>query len=206
LPIRMAVRHDVDVADRRDSGRTSADAEPGGDRGGLVHAPGVRVRVLGVEGTGAGPARGGPLRARSGSDGGCRGTPITPLAARRTMRIRVADFRSAELTAEAQSATARGGKGFPPRQWGDATRRESPARRARSMRAGKSSEQRSARRQDTTCPTRLYRWTRADPPLANVSTSSRPVMVTSPGNVVISAPCAQPSRRASAGGLPEISP
>src|SRR5207302_1556588 len=50
------------------------------------------------------------------------------------------------------------------------------------------------------------RWTRADPPLANASTSSRLAMVTSPGYVVSNAPCAQPSRSASSGERPASKP
>ena len=54
--------------------------------------------------------------------------------------------------------------------------------------------------------TGVYRWTRADPPLANASTSGSRAMVTSPGKVVSSAPWAQPSRRASSGDRPASKP
>ncbi len=47
-----------------------------------------------------------------------------------------------------------------------------------------------------------YRWMRADPPCANCTTWSSVAMVVSPGNVVISAPCAHPSFTASSGVLP----
>ena len=44
-----------------------------------------------------------------------------------------------------------------------------------------------------------HRCTRAEPPLANASTSASVAIVTSPGKVVSSAPCAQPRRSASSG-------
>ena len=53
-----------------------------------------------------------PLRARSGSDGGCRQTPITtslPLGARRTMRSCVADSPIRHAT---RHNSRPGGKGF----------------------------------------------------------------------------------------------
>ncbi len=43
---------------------------------------------------------------------------------------------------------------------------------------------------------------RADPPLAKARTCSSVAMVVSPGKVVSSAPCAQPSLTASSGGSP----
>jgi hypothetical protein len=53
---------------------------------------------------------------------------------------------------------------------------------------------------------RDYLWMRADPPLANARTCSRVAMVVSPGKVVISAPCAQPSLTASSSGSPVSRP
>jgi hypothetical protein len=47
-----------------------------------------------------------------------------------------------------------------------------------------------------------YRWIRADPPLAKARTCSAVAMVVSPGKVVSSAPCAQPSLTASSGDSP----
>ena len=52
----------------------------------------------------------------------------------------------------------------------------------------------------------LYRWMRADPPLANARTWSTVAMVVSPGKVVSSAPCAQPSFTDSSGDSPVSKP
>ena len=51
-----------------------------------------------------------------------------------------------------------------------------------------------------------YRWIRAEPPFANARTCSTVAIVVSPGNVVSSAPWAQPSLTASSGGSPASSP
>ena len=50
------------------------------------------------------------------------------------------------------------------------------------------------------------RWMRAEPPFANARTCSTLAIVVSPGNVVSSAPCAQPSFSASSGGSPASRP
>ena len=47
-----------------------------------------------------------------------------------------------------------------------------------------------------------YRWMRAEPPLAKARTWSSVAIVVSPGKVVSSAPCAQPSFTASSGDSP----
>jgi len=57
-------------------------------------------------------------------------------------------------------------------------------------------------RQPGTRDPRNYRWMRADPPLAKARTCSTVAMVVSPGKVVSSAPCAQPSLTASSGVSP----
>ena len=51
-----------------------------------------------------------------------------------------------------------------------------------------------------------YRCTRAEPPLANAFTCSTVAIVVSPGNVVSSAPCAQPSFTASSSEAPVSRP
>ena len=51
-----------------------------------------------------------------------------------------------------------------------------------------------------------YRWTRAEPPFAKVSTSGSLAMVTSPGNVVDRAPWAQPRRTTSSSSRPSSIP
>ncbi len=51
-----------------------------------------------------------------------------------------------------------------------------------------------------------HRWIRAEPPLANARTCSTVAIVVSPGNVVISAPCAHPSLTASSGASPFMRP
>ena len=51
-----------------------------------------------------------------------------------------------------------------------------------------------------------YRWMRAEPPLANAFTCSTVAIVVSPGNVVSSAPCAQPRLTASCGVSPVSRP
>ena len=53
---------------------------------------------------------------------------------------------------------------------------------------------------------RRYRWMRAEPPFAKARTCSTVAMVVSPGNVVSSAPCAQPSFTASCGDSPVSRP
>ncbi len=52
----------------------------------------------------------------------------------------------------------------------------------------------------------LQRWIRADPPFAKSFTCSSVAIVVSPGNVVRSAPWAQPSRVACSGDSPERRP
>ncbi len=47
-----------------------------------------------------------------------------------------------------------------------------------------------------------YRWMRAVPPCAKARTCSTVAIVVSPGNVVSSAPCAQPRRTAFSGDSP----
>ena len=54
--------------------------------------------------------------------------------------------------------------------------------------------------------TPLYRWIRAEPPLANARTCSTVAMLVSPGKVVSSAPWAQPRFTASCSVAPESSP
>ncbi len=49
---------------------------------------------------------------------------------------------------------------------------------------------------------KFQRWIRAEPPFANALTCSTDAMVVSPGYVVRSAPCAQPSLTASSGDSP----
>ena len=63
-------------------------------------------------------------------------------------------------------------------------------------------------RHESQCPVvkRYYRWMRAEPPLANARTCSSVAMVVSPGKVVSSAPCAQPSLTASSGDSPVSRP
>src|SRR5690348_11369159 len=52
----------------------------------------------------------------------------------------------------------------------------------------------------------VYLWIRHEPPCANARTWSRVAMVVSPGNVVSSAQCPQPSRTASSGDSPANRP
>ncbi len=64
---------------------------------------------------------------------------------------------------------------------------------------------RSNREADATS-TGAYRWIRAEPPLAKACTCSTVAMLVSPGNVVSSAPWAQPRLTASCSLAPDSSP